>query len=394
MSIETYAKYWAENYKEDLTHNIMPFWLKNGLDKEHGGIYTCVARNGQLIDTTKSVWFQGRFAFICSYAYNNIEKNPEWLDAAKLTLDFIEKHCFDTDGRMYFEVAADGTPLRKRRYVFSESFAAIAMSEYALATGNKEYAQKALDLFKRMRHFLNTPGILEPKYLPTVQAQGHSITMIMVNVASSIKKVISDPELDAQIEEYIYALKNYFMHSESKALLEMVGPKGEFIDTMNGRTINPGHCIETSWFLFDVARNMNNNKELIDMALTILDWSWEWGWDKQYGGIINFKDCKNLPPQDYSQDMKFWWPQTEAIIANLYAYKLTKDEKYLKRHKQISDWTYAHFPDSEFGEWYGYLHRDGTVAQPAKGNLFKGPFHIPRMMIKGYTLCKEILAGE
>lgn len=391
MSIETYAKYWAENYKEDLTHNIMPFWLKNGLDKEHGGIYTCVARNGQLIDTTKSVWFQGRFAFICSYAYNNIEKNPEWLDAAKLTLDFIEKHCFDTDGRMYFEVAADGTPLRKRRYVFSESFAAIAMSEYALATGNKEYAQKALDLFKRMRHFLNTPGILEPKYLPTVQAQGHSITMIMVNVASSIKKVISDPELDAQIEESIYALKNYFMHPEFKALLEMVGPKGEFIDTMNGRTINPGHCIETSWFLFDVARNMNNNKELIDMALTILDWSWEWGWDKQYGGIINFKDCKNLPPQDYSQDMKFWWPQTEAIIANLYAYKLTKDEKYLKRHKQISDWTYAHFPDSEFGEWYGYLHRDGTVAQPAKGNLFKGPFHIPRMMIKGYMLCNEIL---
>ena len=377
MSIETYAKYWAENYKEDLTHNIMPFWLKNGLDKEHGGIYTCVARNGQLIDTTKSVWFQGRFAFICSYAYNNIEKNPEWLNAAKLTLDFIEKYCFDSDGRMYFEVAADGTPLRKRRYVFSESFAAIAMSEYALATGNKEYAQKALDLFKRMRHFLNTPGILEPKYLPTVQAQGHSITMIMVNVASSIKKVISAPELDVQIEESIYALKNYFMHPEFKALLEMVGPKGEFIDTM-----------------FDVARNMNNNKELIDMALTILDWSWEWGWDKQYGGIINFKDCKNLPPQDYSQDMKFWWPQTEAIIANLYAYKLTKNEKYLKRHKQISDWTYAHFPDSEFGEWYGYLHRDGTVAQPAKGNLFKGPFHIPRMMIKGYTLCKEILAGE
>ena len=119
MSIETYAKYWAENYKEDLTHNIMPFWLKNGLDKEHGGIYTCVARNGQLIDTTKSVWFQGRFAFICSYAYNNIEKNPEWLNAAKLTLDFIEKYCFDSDGRMYFEVAADGTPLRKRRYVFS-----------------------------------------------------------------------------------------------------------------------------------------------------------------------------------------------------------------------------------------------------------------------------------
>ena len=394
MLAENYAKYWGEVYREDFTRNIMPFWLKNGLDRENGGIYTCVGRDGQLIDSTKSVWFQGRFAFICSFAYNNIEKNPEWLEAAKLTLDFIEKHCFDTDGRMYFEVAADGTPLRKRRYVFSESFAAIAMSEYALATGNQEYAKKALDLFKRIRSFLNTPGVLEPKYLSSVQVQGHSITMIMVNVASCLKKVIDDPELDAQIQESVYALKNYFMHPEFKALLEMVGPKGEFIDTTNGRTINPGHCIETSWFLFDVARTMDNNKELIDMALTILDWSWDWGWDEQYGGIINFKDCKNFPPQDYSQDMKFWWPQTEAIIANLYAYKLTKDEKYLKRHKQISDWTYAHFPDYEYGEWYGYLHRDGTVAQPAKGNLFKGPFHIPRMMIKGYTLCHEILAGE
>lgn len=220
MLAENYAKYWGEVYREDFTRNIMPFWLKNGLDRENGGIYTCVGRDGQLIDSTKSVWFQGRFAFICSFAYNNIEKNPEWLEAAKLTLDFIEKHCFDTDGRMYFEVAADGTPLRKRRYVFSESFAAIAMSEYALATGNQEYAKKALDLFKRMRSFLNTPGVLEPKYLPSVQVQGHSITMIMVNVASCLKKVIDDPELDAQIQESVYALKNYFMHPEFKALLE------------------------------------------------------------------------------------------------------------------------------------------------------------------------------
>lgn len=392
MSAEIYAKYWAENYKQDLTQNIMPFWLKNGLDKEFGGIYTCLTRNGHLMDTTKSVWFQGRFAFICAFAYNNVEKRPEWLEAAKATLDFIEEHCFDTDGRMFFEVTADGIPLRKRRYVFSESFAAIAMAEYALATGDAEYARKALDLFKRMRHFLRTPGILEPKYLPAVQAQGHSITMIMVNVASCIKKVISDPELDAQIEESVYALKNYFMHPEFKALLETVGPKGEFIDTINGRTINPGHCIETAWFLFDVAAGMGGNKELVDMALTIFDWSWDWGWDNQYGGIINFRDCKNLPCQDYSQDMKFWWPQTEAIIASLYAYKLTKDEKYLKRHKVISDWTYAHFPDAEFGEWYGYLHRDGTVAQTAKGNIFKGPFHIPRMMVKGYMLCNEILS--
>ena len=394
MDQKTYLQYWSALYRADLTDNILPFWLEHGLDRKHGGIYTCLDREGKLMDPTKSVWFQGRFAFVCSFAYNQVERRPEWLDAARQTLDFIEQHCFDADGRMYFEVAADGTPLRMRRYVFSESFAAIAMAEYALATGNQSYAEKALKIFKDMRRFLTTPGLLAPKYLPSVEVQGHSITMIMINVASRLKKVIADPELDRQIDESLFKLKNDFMHPEFKALLETVGPAGEFIDTCNGRVINPGHCIETAWFLFDVAMDRGGDKNLIDLGLTILNWSWDWGWDETYGGIINFRDCRNLPPQDYSQDMKFWWPQTEAIIANLYAYKLTGNELYLKRHRQVSEWAYGHFPDHEFGEWYGYLHRDGTVAQPAKGNLFKGPFHIPRMMVKGYQLCQEILIRE
>lgn len=389
-----YLKMWAESYKDDMVNNIMPFWMKHGLDRKHGGVYTCVDRDGTLIDTTKSVWFQGRFGFIAAFAYNNIEKNPEWLAASKSCLDFIESYCFDTDGRMYFEVTEDGTPLRKRRYVFSECFAAIAMSEYALASGDRTYAEKALALFKRIQHFVTTPGILQPKYLDTLKAQGHSITMILINTASRIRAAIDDPALDKQINDSLETLRKYFIHPEFKALLEMVGPDGEFIDTCNGRVINPGHCIETAWFILEEAKHRGWDKQLTDLALTILDWSWEWGWDKEFGGIINFRDCRNLPCQDYSQDMKFWWPQTEAIIATLYAYQATGDGKYLDMHRQISDWTYAHFPDKEFGEWYGYLHRDGTVAQPAKGNIFKGPFHIPRMLTKGYMLCEELLSGK
>lgn len=394
MDTKKYLSYWAELYRDDLTGNIMPFWMEHGLDKEYGGVYTCVDREGRLMDSTKSVWFQGRFAFVCCFAYNNIEKNPQWLSAAKSTLDFIERHCFDTDGRMFFEVAADGTPLRKRRYVFSESFAAIAMAEYALATGDRSYAEKALGIFRLMRRLLSTPGALEPKYTKNVQAIGHSITMIMINVASRIKKVIDDPELDLQIDESLALLESRFIHPEFKALLETVAPDGGFIDTINGRTINPGHCIETSWFLFDVAADRGGDRRLQELGLKILDWSWDWGWDKQYGGIINFRDCRNLPQQDYSQDMKFWWPQTETIIASLYAYKLTGDMKYIKMHRMASEWAYSHFPDHEYGEWYGYLHRDGSVAQPAKGNLFKGPFHIPRMMVKACVLCEEMLGNE
>ena len=391
MDVKKYLAYWADRYQDDLKENILPFWLKHGLDRVHGGVYTCVDRDGTLIDSTKSVWFQGRFGFICAYAYNNIEANEEWLRASKSCVDFIEQHCFDTDGRMYFEVTAEGKPVRKRRYVFSECFAAIAMSEYAIASGDKSYAEKALALFKQILHFINTKGILEPKYCEGVEMQGHSITMILINTAARIREAIPAVELDEQISLSIETLQRYFIHPEFEALLETVGPNGEFIDTTIGRTINPGHCIETAWFLLEEAKYRGGDPQLTEVAVKILDWSWKWGWDKEYGGLINFRDCKRLPVQDYSQDMKFWWPQTEAIIATLYAYEATGEERFLRMHQQISDWTYAHFPDVEYGEWYGYLHRDGTVAQPAKGNIFKGPFHIPRMMIKGFMLCRDMM---
>lgn len=391
---QQYLQSWAERYRRDLTENIMPFWMKHGLDRKHGGVYTCLNRDGSLMDTTKSVWFQGRFGFIAASAYNSIERNEEWLVASKSCIDFILNHCTDENGRMYFEVKEDGTPLRMRRYLFSECFAIIAMAEYSIASGDRSYAEKALEIFRLVQRYASTPGLLEPKYLPALECQGHSLTMILINTASRLRAAIDDPCLTEQIDKSLHALRTYFVHPEFKAVLETVGPNGEFIDSIMGRTINPGHCIETAWFILEEARHRGWDEDLKQLALQILDWSWQWGWDEQYGGIINFRDCKGLPAQDYSQDMKFWWPQTETIIAMLYAYLATGDELYLERHQQISDWTYKHFPDTEHGEWYGYLHRDGTVAQPAKGNIFKGPFHIPRMMINSYLLCQAILGKK
>lgn len=101
MDVKQYLTAWAARYKDDLTTDILPFWLEHGLDRRHGGIYTCLDRDGVLMDPTKSVWFQGRFAFVCAFAYNHVERRPEWLDAARQTLDFIDTHCYDTDGRMF-----------------------------------------------------------------------------------------------------------------------------------------------------------------------------------------------------------------------------------------------------------------------------------------------------
>ena len=385
-----YLQQCRDTYRSDLLDDIMPFWMEHGLDRVNGGVYTCLDRDGRLMDSTKSVWFQGRFGFICAYAYNHIEQRPEWLEASLSCIQFLENHCVDTDGHKFFTVTVEGEGIQKRRYVFSECFCAMAMAEYAKATGSREYAEKALKEFQNIRRMMATPGFLPPK--TTVAGRSHSITMMLINVAVIVKQVISHPDLDTQVESSLYDIEHYFMHPEFEALLESVTPDGGLIDTIAGRVINPGHCIETAWFIMECAKGRADRDHLNEVALRILDWSWKWGWDEQYGGIINFKDCKNFPPQDYSQDMKFWWPQCETIIASLYAYRISGDEKYLEMHRLANEWAFKHFKDTEYPEWYGYLHRDGTVAQPAKGNIFKGPFHIPRMLIKTALLCDEILA--
>ena len=385
-----YLRECRDRYRGDLCGDIMPFWLKYGLDRKNGGVYTCLDRNGTLMDSTKSVWFQGRFGFTAAYAYNNIEKNPEWLAASKSCIDFIENHCIDTDGHMFFTVTAEGQGVQKRRYVFSECFAIMAMAEYSLATGDHSYAEKALKMFRWTREMLARPGFLPAK--TSEKGYSHSITMMFFNVVAILKKVIDDPEMDTQLKDSLKLIEEKLLKPEYRTVMESVDEDGNVRDTIAGRVINPGHCIETSWFLMDTAGMFEDPDHVKELALKIFDWDFEWGWDKEYGGVINFRDCRNFPPQDYSQDMKFWWPQCETIIASLYAYKLTGDEKYLEIHKAVHDWAFAHFADKEYGEWYGYLHRDGTVAQPAKGNIFKGPFHVPRMMVKAALLCDEILA--
>ncbi len=390
--MDKYIEQCRERCLNDISNDIMPFWMRYGADPVHGGVFTCLDRDGTLMDSTKSVWFQGRFGYVCSLAYNRIEPRREWLDAARRTLEFIQNHCFDIDGHMFFAVTAEGQPLRKRRYVFSECFAVAAMAEYALASGDTGWADKAAVLFRRMMTMIQTPGFLPDKYL--FDSLGHSITMMLINVALVLKQVCDDPALDEVIDNSVNKIEHCLMHPEFKTVLEMTGPKGEFIDTCDGRIINPGHCMETGWFILNLARTFGDDGRLAETGLTIIDWAWDWGWDKDCGGLINFRDCKGFPPQDYSQDMKFWWPQCETILASLFAFNATGDAKYLERHRLAFDWAFSHFPDSEYGEWYGYLHRDGTVAQPAKGNLFKGPFHIPRMMILAIDEYNKILDSK
>ncbi len=386
--MEKFEKY-RDIYRNDLLNDIIPFWTRHCVDREQGGFMFCLDRDGSVVDTDKGVWHQGRFTWTLATLYNEVEPREEWLELAEHGAAFLSNHCFDTDGRMFFIVDREGKPVRKRRYAYSESFAAIAFAACHKATGKEEYAQKARDCFDI---FLNheAPPKIDPQNRPM---RGMGFPMIGIATAQELRKNLGDDSFTAQIDGWIDEIQTYFMNEEYRAVMEVVGPNGELIDHFDGRTLNPGHAIEGAWFVMLESKLRGNDPELLKLGLKMLDWMWEIGWDKEHGGILYFRDVKGLPVQEYWQDMKFWWPHNEAVIATLMAYELTGDEKYAQWHQQVHDWAFSHFPDREHGEWFGYLHRDGRLSVPLKGNIWKGPFHLPRMCLMAMKSCEAILSA-
>lgn len=365
-------------YKNQLLNDTIPFWFPRSIDEIHGGYLLMRDHDGTLIDDDKAVWIQGRAAWTLSTLYNTFEQKQEWLEGAKSGIDFLNNNCFDTDGQMFFHVTREGKPIRKRRYFFSETFAAIANAAYAKASGDQKAAEKARYLFGKCLEYATTPGLLTSKFTATRPSKGIGVPMIMINTAQQIRENIGDERCHEWISKWIAEIETYFVKDDIKCVMEQVAPDGSIIDHIDGRTLNPGHAIEGAWFILHEAKYRNNDPQLTALGCKMLDYMWERGWDKEHGGIMYFKDVYDKPVQEYWQDMKFWWPHNEVIIATLLAYLMTGDEKYAKWHKMVHEYAYAHFHDKKNGEWFGYLHRDGTIAQTAKGNLFKGPFHLPR----------------
>ena len=364
---------------------MIPFWLRHGLDGEHGGYLTAIDRDGTVIDTDKSIWFQGRGAWMFATLYRTVEPNPEWLDAARSGIEFLRRHGADASGKLYFTVTRDGRPLRMRRYVYSESFAAMANAAYAQATGDARAAEDAAVYFDTYLDHSFTPGRMSPKADPTTRpTKGVGPLMFCLHTAQELRDRLGDVTVRGRtctewIDGSIGEIERDFLKPEHEALMEVVGPDGQIIDHFDGRQLNPGHAIECAWFVMHEGR-LRGDQRLVRLGLTILDWMWKWGLDEEFGGILYFRDSRGLPVQEYWHDMKFWWPHCEALIATLLAWRLTGDDKYARWHRQVHDWSFRHFPDLEFGEWYGYLHRDGRISTRLKGNMWKGPYHLPRML--------------
>lgn len=375
-------------YKSELLDNVLPFWLTYSQDTEYGGYLTCLDRKGQVFDTDKFVWMQGREVWMFAKLYNDLEQRPEWLECAVRGGEFLKKYGHDGQCNWYFSLNRQGEPLVEPYNIFAYTFAAMAFGQLYRATGIEEYASLTKRTFALVLEKVGNPkGRWNKAHPGTRDTKNFALPMILCNLALEIEPLLDSHQLERLANDCVHEVMEVFLRPELNGIIvENVAMDNTLLDSFDGRLVNPGHAIEAMWFIMDLGVRLRR-PELIHQAkatsLTMLDY----GWDNEFGGIYYFLDREGNPPQQLEWNQKLWWVHIESLIALLKGYQLTGDETCARKFRQLHDYVWQHFKDPDYPEWFGYLDRRGEVLLPLKGGKWKGCFHVPR----GLYICWKTL---
>lgn len=381
---------YARIYRDALLNDVIPFWEKHSPDREFGGYFTCLDRGGKVFDQDKFVWLQGRQAWTFAMLYNKLEKNPVWLETSRLGIDFLKKYGMDGEGNFFFSLDRKGSPLVQPYNIFSDCFAAMAFSQYGQATGDQESLDLAVSTFNNILKRQNNPKGKYSKIIPdTRPLKGFSLPMILSNLCLELEPLLDKDLVEETIDACVKEVMEVFLDRESLMVYENLLENGSLSDSFEGRLINPGHGIEAMWFMMDIAKRRNDKALALlakDVTLNLLDY----GWDREYGGIFYFLDRKGHPPQQLEWDQKLWWVHLETLVALAKGYQMTEDPACMDWFDKVHNYSWKHFADPEFGEWFGYLNRRGEVLLPLKGGKWKGCFHVPRAMFQVWKTLEDL----
>jgi len=389
----------ASFYRRHLIEDVMAFWERHSLDEQYGGYLHFLDRTGQPFETTKITAFQARQMYMFRAMYNRVEPREQWLEAARLGYEFLTRHCHDGEGNWYQAMTREGKPRSGALYGFANQYVELGLSEYYRATGDEAVKELIWTTHEAgMQRILNpNPEEFYPEpYDPNEKK--HAVSMMLVCLGYELEDIFPGQGIEQLVDEYLDWILNKHVRSDKQAVFESIATDGSFMDSEQGRHINPGHALESCWFFLQAARR-RNDEQAIERILEIVDWIWPLAWDEEHGGIISYLRYGGGEPRPYGHleaegvewADKIFWTNSEALIALAFAYEETGNSRYLEWFGQLHDWTQSHFYDPEYGEWYEFLHRDGSVKRANKGGRYKTGFHVPRALLNVWESFERVL---
>lgn len=228
----------AQQYKSALLDDVIPFWMRYSLDNESGGYFTCLERDGTPFDTDKFIWLQARQVWTFSMLYNRLERRTDWLEIARHGAQFLCEFGMDDRGYWYFVLDRAGRPLVQPYNIFSDCFAAMAFSQYAIASGDDFAMQLAKQTFNNIIERTSNPKGIYNKQVPgTRPIKGFALPMILANLTLELEPLLAEELVEVQTDHAIHEVMEVFLDQRSGLISEFVDPSGGQVDLFDGRLL-------------------------------------------------------------------------------------------------------------------------------------------------------------
>jgi len=388
----------APAVRKNLEQAIIPFWYPQSIDREHGGFVLAFDRTGQptgrpakmIVSQARMVW---TFARLARLGY----RPSEMLPAATQGFRFLADRMWDRElGGFYWEVDATGeTVTDPEKYMYGQSFALYALSEYYRATHDQaalDLATRTFDLivqhgrdeqfggyFEYRARDWSAPGVPHPSHIGgPVGAKLMNTHLHLLEAFAEYYRATRSTRARDRLLELIAIESNSVVRKRLTACTDQYTRDWTPILEGSSARVSYGHDLENIWLLADAVDTAGESNHLyLDLYKSLYAYSRRFGFDDVKGGV--FYNGAFRKKADKLE--KVWWVQAEALVSALTMYGLTRDEAYAADFEHVWSWVNTHQTDWTHGEWHNEVLPDGTP-RGDKASAWKEAYHQTRGVLE------------
>jgi mannobiose 2-epimerase len=379
--------------EEELTGNILPFWMSHPVDQVRGGFYGAIRNDLQIDDEVpRSAILCARILWTFSAVFRKYG-NKTYLSTAQHAHAYLNQIFLDPEyGGLYWSVDAEGNPVHSRKHHYAQAFGIYGLSEYFRATGESQSLETAQVLFHLLeQHGYDSKnggyiegssrdwGNLEDMRLSNKEINCRKSMNSMLHILEAYTNLLRVWEDDKLKARHKALIKNF--------LEKIIDPQGNhfklfFDDDWNSLVpnISYGHDIEGSWLLAEAAEVQGDAtllEEVQEAALKMAQAVYEQGRDSD-GGLF-YESIQDEIVETY----KSWWVQAEAMVGFYNAYQLSDQSHFLEAVQQCWSYIQTHLIDRTCGDWYKQRLPDGSVDESVyKVGPWECPYHHSRACLE------------
>ncbi|MCA9409878.1 MAG: AGE family epimerase/isomerase [Candidatus Omnitrophica bacterium] len=384
-----------ERYRYDLFEDFLPFMDRHVIDHELGGFMCNTDRDGNNLTQDKSSWYEGRGIWVYSTLYNQFEPKDEYLEVAKKSVDFILKTEPKNSNECWpRQISREGEPLSTPcDDIYGDIFIAEGFAEYAEASGDRAYREKAIQILEKCVGMYDQADYLpdigqtylgrEARPFPGARIMGH--WMVFIRVCTQRLGGQADSKIEALADRCIDAILNHHFNPEFDLINELINHDLSRPENEYAQLVYTGHALETLWMVMDEAVR-RRDKDLFQRAADSFKRHYLVAHDHVYGGV--FRNLQNVNENIWSLD-KVLWAQEEVLIGSLLIIEHLGEQWAHDIFSEMHQYVYDHYPLEKHGLPLWIFSADRKVTFEEKATRVEH-FHHPRHLMMNIQALERI----